>query len=212
MKHSNAETKHVPRLLKLKGNGVTEQEALYKFCKKMAHRYKSTQEYEDLVSEGYIAALESLAEGGTEEQATSAARGAMRDYMTSLNTPVDIPHSGETRRIVGAIRRGDDLAKYSSVLVNALVNTQEQVQPNTLRSDTTLEEEYIKQELENNLKYILYFWLTHAESYLIHKLFFEEVSPQELADELGVSRQYLYIRRDEVLWKLKKYLLQGKSD
>ena len=187
---------------------LTSEFDLLKFCQKLAHRYKTTQEYEDLVNEGYLAAAQKLSEGGTQDQATGAARRAMSKYMTSVSTPVDIPASSEVTKALGTIRRGEDLSKYSSVLVNALVNTQEPVQPNTLRSDTTLEEEFIQRELNNNLKYILYFWLKSTESYIIHRLFFEEASVAEVAKELGMTRQGLYFKVDEILWKLKKYLTE----
>lgn len=179
---------------------------LYEHCQKLAHRYKSTQEYDDLVSEGYIAGVEAQSEGLPEEAVRGKVRTAMSRYMTGLSTPVDVPDSGEAHRVRAAIRREEDLSRYSSALIAALCASEEPVQPNTLRSDTTTEDDYIKYQLEENLKYILYFWLAHAESYLIHKLFFEEVTQSELADELGVTQQYVNLRKNEILKKLKKYL------
>lgn len=184
---------------------------LYNHCQKLAHRYKSTQEYDDLVTEGYIAGIEAQSEGLTEEAVRGKVRRAMSRYLTSLRTPVDVPYSGETHNAMAAIRREEDLSNYSQALVVALCASEEPVQPNTLKSDTTTEDDYIRYQIEENLKYILYFWLTHAESYLIHKLFFEEVSQSTLADELGVTQQYVNLRKNEVLKKLRKYLLQQGS-
>jgi len=181
---------------------------LYKHCQKLAHRYKSTQEYDDLVSEGYIAGIEAQSEGLPEEAVRGKVRTAMSRYITGLRTPVDVPYSGETHSIMAAIRREEDLSRYSQALVAALCASEEPVQPNTLKSDTTTEDDYIRHQMEENLKYILYFWLTHAESYLIHRLFFEEVSESALADELGVTQQYVNQRKNEVLRKLRSYLLQ----
>ena len=185
---------------------------LYKHCQKLAHRYKSTQEYDDLVSEGYIAGMEALEEGLSEDSIRGKVRRAMSKYITGMKTPVDIPFSGETHSIMAAIRREEDLSRYSQALVAALCASEEPVQPNTLRSDTTTEEDYIKYQLEENLKYILYFWLTHAESYLIHRLFFEDASESALADELGVTQQYVNQRKNEILKKLRKYLKGAKGD
>lgn len=185
---------------------------LYKHCQKLAHRYKSAQEYGDLVTEGYIAGIEAQSEGLPEEAVRGKVRTAMSRYLTSLRTPVDVPYSGETHNIMAAIRREEDLSKYSQALVAALCASEEPVQPNTLRSDTTTEGDYIKYQIEENLKYILYFWLTHAESYLIHRLFFEEVSEGVLADELEVTQQYVNLRKSEILKKLSKYLTEGKED
>ena len=179
---------------------------VYEFSKKLAHRYKSSQEYSDLVSEGYIAGMEAQLEGLSEDAIKGKVRTAMSQYMTGLSTPVDVPYHSDTREVKGAIRRGEDLSRYSSALVAALCASEEPVQPNTLRSDTTTEEDYIKHQLEENLKYILYFWLTTLESYLIHRLFFEEVSESVLADELEVTQQYVNLRKNEVLKKLRKYL------
>ena len=179
---------------------------VYGFSKKLAHRYKSSQEYSDLVSEGYIAGMEAQLEGLSEDAIRSKVRTAMSKYMNTLSTPVDIPYSGEVHNIKASIRRGEDLSRYSSALVAALCASEEPVQPNTLRSDTTTEEDYIKHQLEENLRYILYFWLPHLESYLIHRLFFEEVSESVLADELEVTQQYVNLRKNEVLKKLRKYL------
>jgi DNA-directed RNA polymerase specialized sigma subunit len=181
---------------------------LHEHCQKLAHRYKSTQEYDDLVSEGYIAGMEALEEGLPENAIKSKVRRAMSKYITGLRTPVDVPFSGETHRVMAAIRREEDLSRYSQALVAALCASEEPVQPNTLRSDTTTEEEYIKHQIEENLKYVLYFWLSHAESYLIHRLFFEDASESALADELGVTQQYVNLRKNEVLGKLRAYLLQ----
>lgn len=179
---------------------------VYEFSKKLAHRYKSSQEYFDLVSEGYIAGMEAQLEGLSEDAVRSKVRTAMSKYMNTLSTPVDVPYSGEVHNIKASIRRGEDLSRYSSALVAALCASEEPVQPNTLRSDTTTEEDYIKHQLEENLKYILFFWLTSMESYLIHKLFFEEVSESVLADELEVTQQYVNLRKNEILKKLRKCL------
>ena len=181
---------------------------LYDYCQKLAHRYKSTQEYDDLVSEGYIAGREAQEQGLSEDTVRGKVRTAMSRYMTGLSTPVDVPYHSDTREVRAAIRRDEDLSRYSQALVAALCASEEPVQPNTLRSDTTTEDDYIKHQLEENLKYILYFWLTHAESYLIHRLFFEECSESVLADELGVTQQYVNLRKNEVLDKLRAYLLQ----
>lgn len=181
---------------------------LYDHCQKLAHRYKSTQEYDDLVNEGYLAGMEAQSEGLPEDAVRGKVRRAMSRYLTSLRTPVDVPYSGETHNIMAAIRREEDLSRYSQALVVALCASEEPVQPNTLRSETTTEDDYIRYQIEENLKYILYFWLTHAESYLIHRLFFEEVTESVLADELGVTQQYVNLRKSEVLGKLRAYLLQ----
>lgn len=181
---------------------------LYDHCQKLAHRYKSTQEYDDLVSEGYLAGREAQEQGLSEDAVRGKVRTAMSRYMTGLSTPVNVPDSGEARKVKAAIRRDEDLSKYSQALVAALCASEEPVQPNTLKSDTTTEDDYIRYQLEENLKYILYFWLTHAESYLIHRLFFEECSESALADELGVTQQYVNLRKNEVLDKLRAYLLQ----
>lgn len=185
---------------------------LYSHCQKLAHRYKSSQEYDDLVSEGYIAGMEALEEGLSEDAVRGKVRTAMSRYMTGLKTPVDVPYSGEAHRARAAIRREEDLSKYSSALVDALCASEEPVQPNTLRSDTTTEDDYIRHQIEESLKYVLYFWLTHAESYLIHRLFFEGSTERELADELGVTQQYVSLRKNETLKKLKKYLKGAKGE
>jgi DNA-directed RNA polymerase specialized sigma subunit len=185
---------------------------LYDHCQKLAHRYKSTQEYGDLVSEGYIAGMEAQLEGHLEDAVRGKVRTAMSRYMGRLSTPVDVPDSGEAHKARAAIRREEDLSRYSSTLVAALCASEEPVQPNTLKSDTTTEGDYIKYQLEENLRYILYFWLTHTESYLIHRLFFEEATQAELADELGVTQQYVNLRKSEILKKLSKYLTEGKED
>lgn len=185
---------------------------LYKHCQKLAHRYKSTQEYDDLVSEGYIAGMEALEEGLSEDAVRGKVRRAMSKYITGIKTPVDIPFSGEAHSIMAAIRREEDLSRYSQALVAALCASEEPVQPNTLKSDTTTEDDYIKYQIEENLKYVLYFWLTHAESYLIHRLFFEDASESALADELGVTQQYVNQRKNEILKKLRKYLKGAKGE
>jgi len=181
---------------------------LYGHCQRLAHRYKSTQEYDDLVSVGYIAGIEAQEEELTEEAVRGKVRTAMSQYMTGLKTPVDVPYHGDTRGALGAIRRGEDLSRYSSALVTALCASEEPIQPHTLRSDTTTEDDYIQHEIEENLKFILYFWLSNSESYIIHRLFFEEVSETELADELEVTQQYISERKFKILSKLRSYLLQ----
>lgn len=188
----------------------TSEANLYEFCQKVAHRYKSTQEYGDLVSEGYLAALECLSEGGTEDQATGVARKAMHYYMANVGSPVRVPEQSQTDMLVADIRRGEDLSKYSQLLVAAIRGESVDVTPNTLKSDSDPEADYMQKELEENLRSVLYFWLDKKECCILHRLFFEEVPPQELADELGITRQGLHYLRDNALYKLKKYLTEGK--
>ena len=61
-------------------------------CKSLARRYRNTQQFDDLVSEGVLACYEALAEGKTTpSDFTGAARKAMHNYINVKTKAVSIP-------------------------------------------------------------------------------------------------------------------------
>lgn len=185
---------------------------LMQYCRKLSHRFKSQQEYEDLVMEGYLGGLEAIRDEEERSVVFGKARTAMSKYMTSLTSPVDIPYHSATRRARAVIRQGGDLSGFSQSLIGALCSTQEPVEANTLKSETDTEEDYINTELFNNLHFIVHFWLTEEESELIYLLYFEGLTEADVAKSKGVSPTTVNTRKTEVLKKLRKYLTQNEGD
>ena len=180
---------------------VMTQEDLLKVCQLLARKYRSNQELDDLISEGYLAGLESIQQGHPKENTYTIVRKAMHAYYNIRLKPVTIPTSGDVLSMVSAIARGtvpEDLSTTQRALLAALEGITDEVKPNTLGYDeTSLEEERIQELLEASEGL-----LSKNESRVI-SLTLEGKSPNQVVDEMGVARSTFINSYNRAVEKLK---------
>jgi len=183
---------------------VMTQEDLLKVCQLLARKYRSNQELDDLISEGYLAGLESIQKGQPKENTYTIVRKAMHAYYNIKLKPVTMPLSGNVLSMVSAVARGtvpEDLNTTQMALVVALEGITDDIKPNTLGYDeVSIEEERMQELLEASVGL-----LSDNESQVV-KLTLEGKSPNEVVSETGLARSTVINSYNRAVDKLKGVL------
>lgn len=180
---------------------VMTQEDLLKVCQLLARKYRSNQELDDLISEGYLAGLESIQKGHPKENTYTIVRQAMNVYYNVKLKPVTMPLSGDVLSMVSAIARGtvpEDLNTTQMALLVALEGITDDIKPNTLGYDEmSVEEERIQELLEASEGILSDNELRVVKGTLKGK------SPNEVVDGMGVARSTFVNSYNRAVEKLK---------
>lgn len=184
-------------------------------CKSLAKRYKNTQQFEDLVSEGVVACYEALAQGKTEpSDFVGAARRAMNDYTNIKSKAMYIPSSSWTSRAVSqSLAKDEELTSIDGVsdgtllsLVQAMTNTTE-----SAGDDTAFTVDHA--ELFEEKEYYAYIMsvvkktLSATEMKVIELRYFNEMTQDEVAEHMKLSQKMVSRQEISALEKLKKKLV-----
>lgn len=182
-------------------------EEVMSILKGLASRYKNSQEYEDLIHEGLLVALEHPEEPLFD--LVPKIRRAMSAYMTGFRSPVTIPDSGATRSLLSAIL-GDRVltpqGHTESALLSALSALSEPIEANTLRTYESSEDLYCSEQLLERVIECMHLYLTKEEREALEGYYLQEKSRPVLAEEMGRSKDTVALRRDSGLRKLKRML------
>lgn len=180
---------------------VMTQDDLLKVCQLLARKYRSNQELDDLISEGYLAGLESIQQGHPKENTYTIIRKAMHSYYNIKLKPVTMPISGDVLSMVSAIARGtvpEDLNTTQMALLVALEGVTDDIKPNTLGyTEMSVEEERIQELLEASVGL-----LSDNESQVV-KLTLEGKGPNEMVSETGLARSTVVNSYGRAVEKLK---------
>lgn len=170
-----------------------------------ARRYAglNRQEYDDLFQEAYLAALES----GREDlpTITNAMRKACSRWLNVSLKPVSVPQSGELMRLVGALRRGEELATTTSenALLAAIQGEVVDYKDAELSvEDTQVSDLELQQEIAS-LQSMMVIFLTDDERQVMNLLFFKSVTGAEVARRMNTTKQWVYTLRNRSLDLLK---------
>ena len=185
------------------------QELLMKTCSILASRYNDSQEYQDLYQEGFLAGWEAMANGADVPQAIGAMRREMNHYKNFALKPVSIPKSGETRAFLKRLKTldsSDTLDHKDRALLEALTGSAEGVQPSTLGLVKGSEEKLIEKDLYHYITNHLWVYLTAEEATIVHLMFVEDYTQEEVAQELKMGQGTVSKSVRSGLMKLKKAL------
>lgn len=180
---------------------------LLDFCRKQAKKFRRPDLYEDLVQEGYLAALEK-ASGGVDNLGTltwSASR-AMMDFISLKQRPVSIPASEVTRKNAAAIRRGEETpvtpntsqSTFDSLRMALEGGTEAATGDERATEDPTEFVVFMRQ-----LDRIMKEKLSHKD-YKIFQMIFgaEQLTIREVSEVLGMTVRNVRYRRDNIERKL----------
>jgi len=190
------------------------QELLMKTCSILASRYNDSQEYQDLYQEGFLAGWEAMANGADVPQAIGAMRSAMRDYKNITLKPVSIPKSGAVYSLLKRLKNlegSDPQGNTERALMEALTGSAEGVQPSTLGLVKESEEKLIEKDLYHYITNHLWVYLTAEEATIVHLMFVEDYTQEEVAQELKMGQGTVSKSVRSGLMKLKKALEQVTS-
>lgn len=161
-------------------------------AKVLARKYNNHQEFDDLVQEGTLVALEVLANGGDSTQAIGAMRKQMFNYINLSMKPVHIPPSGSVSRLLSALKSQDGATPSGTTevaLYEALVASPEGIEPHTLREDKSSEDIVVEKDTVEYIRNNLWVYLTPREAVTLDMIYFEEYTTGEVAKKMGVTHQ-----------------------
>lgn len=187
-------------------------EQLQKACETLAAKYKNSQEFLDLVSEGYLAGLESLNDGNPPEVTYNKARKAMHNYYNLKLKPVYIPRSGASDKAVADISRDtipENLKGTQRALYAALRGETDLVEANTIRDELSTEDRYILKEEFTHLMDLVFseeLGLTTNQKLAIYEIHQLGKNQTQIADELGVTQQAVDQWYSGGIKRLKEYI------
>lgn len=191
---------------------LTDAEIL-KMCQTLARKYKRSEDYDDLVSEGLVACYEVKAEGKSHKKDyVGAARRAMNDYMNISKKAMSIPNTWAARTVSHALATGEDLDKLEGVKSGTLRSLMD-----AMSNDSTPIEElevavpdhavkYEKEEYEAYVMTVAVTTLNKDELRVLKGRFFDDMSLEELGIEFGVSESTVSRWEAAMLDKLRNNL------
>lgn len=182
-------------------------------CKSLAKRYKNTQQFEDLVSEGVVACYEVLAQGKTEpSDFVGAARRAMNNYTNVKNKAVSIPVSGNAYNVSHAMSLDKGVETMEGMsdgtllsLVQAMANTTESVGDDTAFTADHAEL-FEEKEYQAYVMSVVKKTLTSTESKVIQLRYVEDMTQDEVSDVFQTSKMWVSRHERDALAKLRKKL------
>ncbi len=187
-------------------------EEILSMCKTIAARYKRQDEYEDLVSEGVLVALE-LQEKEPNVSFSSiymSVNRRMHDYLNIDLLPVHVPASDVARRLsrnpdtpteeMGDNTWKEDTIDYlKEVFKGGYVSSSDLVQPFDKYTEF-----YEDRDFQEKLSKSINVNLNKVEKAHILMRTKEGLSLQELGDKLGVSKAAVSKREKKLLLKMKE--------
>jgi len=186
-------------------------EEILSMCKTIASRYKRQDQYEDLVSEGVLVALE-LQEKEPNIAFSSiymSVNKRMHDYLNIDLLPVHVPASDVARRLsrnpdTPTEEMGDNTWKEESIdylktiFKGGYVSLSDLDQPFDEYTET-----YEDKDFREKLSKAIQNKLSKEEKDHIDMRFQEGLSLQELGDKLGVSKMAVGKREKKLMSKLR---------
>ena len=192
---------------------MTDDE-LHILCKSLANRYRSKDQYEDLVSEGLLACYECREAGKTNKSDfVGAARRAMNDYVNIKVKAVSIPCTWASRAASNAISGGDGLDNLSGVSEVTLCSLMDAVSNKTesLDNDTIFTDDHtIAYEAKNYSDYLLSvakLSLTPTEFAIIKMRHYQDMTQDEVGEVLETNKMWVSRHEKAALDKLYGALL-----
>lgn len=173
----------------------------------LAKRYRNYQEYEDLIQEGFLVALENPQD--TLWDLIPKMRRAMSAYATGMRSQVSIPDSGTARSLISAIikdRVVEPTSHTERALLSALQGLSEPVEANTLRTQESSEDLFSEDELLTRAMECVELYLTKEESAVVDHYYLQEKNLSDVSRSVGLDPRTVTIRRDSALRKLHKML------
>lgn len=188
-------------------------EQILNLCQTLARKYRRTEDYDDLVSEGLVACYEAKAEGKSHKKDyVGAARRAMNDYMNIGKKAMSIPNTWAARTVSHALATGEDLDTLEGVKSGTLRSLMDAMSNDSTPIDeleVSVPDHAIKYEKDDYEAYVMTVAVTTLNSNELKVLkgrFFDDMSLEQLGIELGVSQATVSRWEANMLDKLRNNL------
>ena len=192
-------------------------EQILALCHSLANRYRRSEMYDDLVSEGLVACYECKAEGKSyKKDYVGAARRAMNDFINIKSKAMSIPKSWTSRAVSHALATDEDMEKLEgvnegtfSLLLAAMRNDATSVDEGmstTEGAEVDFEEREHHLYLLNKIKEAL----DEDDWEFLLMISDEDTTHQQVADKLNLSHQAVSLRLRRIQSKARRFVT--KSD
>lgn len=177
-------------------------------CRSLARKYNDPQEYDDLVSEGVIKCLELIAEGETRKGVLhKSAAVAMNEYYNIKRSPVHIPVQGKAKGMTA----DDDVDGWTAVALQQALYGESVEYEEYMSQAPSTEDLYEHKEWLAFVTALAITNLTKEEWDLLKMRFWDDMTQQEVANVLQLSRIAITKREKRILSKLNRLLEDDKS-
>ena len=181
---------------------------LLNMCRSLARKYNDPQEYDDLVSEGVIKCLELIAEGETRKGVLhKSAAVAMNEYYNIKRSPVHIPVQGKAKGMTA----DDDVDGWTAVALQQALYGESVEYEEYMSQAPSTEDLYEHKEWLAFVTALAITNLTKEEWDLLKMRFWDDMTQQEVANVLQLSRIAITKREKRILSKLNRLLEDDKS-
>jgi RNA polymerase sigma factor (sigma-70 family) len=193
---------------------MNQQADFSNLCKSLARRYRNTQQFDDLVSEGVLACYEALADGKTTPaDFTGAARRAMHDYINVKTKAVSIPVGSNAKEVSKAMSSDTETSTITTMsegtllsLVQAMTNLTESATDDTAFT-VDHAEAYEEKEYHAHVLSVAKKTLTATEMTILNMRYFQDMTQDEVADALETNKMWVSRHEKDSLVKLKQQLV-----
>ena len=183
-------------------------------CKSLARRYRNTQQFDDLVSEGVLACYETLAEGKTAPaDFTGAARRAMHDYINVKTKAVSIPTSHGSYTVSHAMSK-DKVIDTIEGITEATLLSLTQAMSNLTESATedtafTVDHAILYEQTDyyRHIMTVAKETLSATEMKVVELRYFSGMTQDEVAEHMKLNQKLVSRHEISALEKLKKKLV-----
>ena len=182
--------------------------------KKSAYKYYNTSHYDDLVSEGILAAYEELGKNpqAPEQRIYQVISTAQWKFLNADCLPVTMPF--DLVRVAKGLGSPEDMRGYTDELVAwaKVILSQGQSQADYHDTDHTSnqEEELSKEDLIDKIWQAAQECLTEEEYGLFYAHFEVGLDGKSLGDMTGVSKQAMNKKLKGINQKVRKYVVNKK--
>jgi len=192
-------------------------EQILSLCQSLANRYRRSEMYDDLVSEGLVACYECKAEGKAyKKDYVGAARRAMNDFINIKSKAMSIPKSWTSRAVSHALATDEDMDKLEgvsegtfSLLLAAMRNDASSVDEGMSTTEGA-EIDFEEREYHLYLLKKVREALDDDDWEFLLMVSDEDTTESQIADILEVSQQAVSLRLKRIQTKARRFVT--KSD
>jgi RNA polymerase sigma factor (sigma-70 family) len=176
---------------------------IIKMCQRLAKKYKDPQEYDDLVSEGVLKALEVVAKGKTDKNLLySYIQGAMNEYYNIRKHTVHVPVQDKAKRFSV---ENDPYNWTEIAMFNVLYSETAELDENS-STTPSVEIEYEQKEWIRYIKKKMIEVLDEEELKIIDMRYFSNMTQDDVSKHMSHNQVWVHRKEKEALRKIKNSL------
>ena len=190
---------------------ITDKE-IVGMCERLAYRYNSESHREDLTMEGILVCYEILAKEPDAHPAKlyREAKRRMHDYLNIDTQPVAIPKHSRSRRLTRNINDDDagDMSKEGYNWLKSVLGSSDVPYDEDFGiSDRDHVVEYERKEYGDYVRTVAIETLSPTELCVVKLRYYEDMTQDEVAVELGVHQSWVSRQETSALCKLEVRLM-----